>query len=63
MSEALFGSYVQIEGRPAYIGVLRRVTDEQAVWHCEHGYHETPDEATECARQELRRRRRRLYNC
>jgi hypothetical protein len=60
MSEALFGTYVQMEGRSDYTGVLRRVTDEEAVWYCKHGDHETPDKATECARRELRRRRRQL---
>ena len=49
-------TYVQLEGRADYTAVLRRPSDGQDVWSCEHITHEGRDDAIECATRELNRR-------
>ena len=56
MAPELQATYVQLEGRPDYTAVLRRPSDRQEVWYCEHITHQSPADAIECATRELNRR-------
>ena len=56
MASDLQATYVQLEQRPDYTAVLKRASDGQEVWNCEHITHETPVDAIECATRELNRR-------
>ena len=56
MAPDLQPTCVQLEGRPDYTAVLRRPSDGQEVWYCEHITDERPADAIECATRELNRR-------
>ena len=56
MAADLQATYVQLERRPDYTAVLRRPSDGQDMWYCEHITHESPSDAIECASRELNRR-------
>ena len=56
MAPDLQPTYVQLERRPDFTAILRRPSDRQEVWYCEHITHQSPADAIECATRELNRR-------